>query len=430
MLCDFDGTISKKDTVNRLVRTHLTAPEWRFVVKQYLRGDIGSKGVYEAVQPLLRLDADLLDKFVLEHAELDPHFPAFLDWAKKNSIDVKVVSDGFDATIAALFRNHDIDGLDIYANNLGFTTNGVTINNPHANPECGVCGTCKLRVLDEFRADYDTIILIGDGESDRHAASKADLVLGLKDLFIYCARQGIPAIGIDGFQDVPNQLSREIKAVTYDLDGTLVDSLSTIWASFNHMFRTLGYPEMTKEEVARKTSLSLLDFVKGYLQPDEAEQGVRIFREYYSKIFLEQTLIMPGAHEVVHDLDGSVIQGIITNKKGVFARSIARNLDISTPMSLILGAEDGYKAKPAADMFHKFMETVSVTENEIVYVGDSPVDVVAAKNAGIDAFAVAGPVFSPEELALLRPRRVLRSISELPSAVAPVVSNGERPQQK
>ena len=44
ILCDFDGTVSIKDTVNRLVRNHVTSPEWRFPVKQYFRGEIGSKG--------------------------------------------------------------------------------------------------------------------------------------------------------------------------------------------------------------------------------------------------------------------------------------------------------------------------------------------------------------------------------------------------
>ena len=87
---------------------------------------------------------------------------------------------GLDATVATLFRNHGISGLEIYASNLILDESGqVTIRSPHSNPDCGKCGTCKLDILRKFRADYDKIILIGDGESDRHAAKEADMVLAL-----------------------------------------------------------------------------------------------------------------------------------------------------------------------------------------------------------------------------------------------------------
>ena len=92
ILCDFDGTISTKDTVNRLVREHLADPQWRFHVKRYMRGEIGSRAVYEAVAPLMRMTAAQLTEFVANHAALDPGFPTFLSWAASRGIDVKIVS--------------------------------------------------------------------------------------------------------------------------------------------------------------------------------------------------------------------------------------------------------------------------------------------------------------------------------------------------
>jgi phosphoglycolate phosphatase-like HAD superfamily hydrolase len=56
-----------------------------------------------------------------------------------------------------------------------------------------------------------------------------------------------------------------------------------------------------------------------------------------------------------------------------------------------------------------------------VYVGDGPVDIQAAKAAGVDCFALAGDYFSAKELALLQPRRVLGSLSELPEALEPII---------
>jgi phosphoglycolate phosphatase len=98
-------------------------------------------------------------------------------------------------------------------------------------------------------------------------------------------------------------------------------------------------------------------------------------------------------------------------------------------MTKILGAEDGFKAKPAADMFHEFVRSVGSTVEKTIYVGDAPIDIQGARAAGMDTYAVVGPFFSAEELALHKPRRVLSHISELPAALEPVILVG-RPEYK
>jgi 2-hydroxy-3-keto-5-methylthiopentenyl-1-phosphate phosphatase len=422
ILCDFDGTVSTKDTVNRLVREHATSPEWRYHVKRYMLGEIGSREVYQAVAPLMRMTNADLDSIVRNHAALDPGFPQFLEWALGRGIDVKIVSDGFDATIETLFSKHGISGLEIYANSMVLQDDGrVSIASPYSDPACDTCGTCKLGILRKFRPSYDKIILIGDGESDRHAASEADVVMALNDLFVYCVRQGIPAVRVEGFQEIPQLLTRRIEAVTFDMDGTLVDSLGSITEAFNHMFASLGYPSMTMEEVIRHTSISLMDFVKTFLKPEEAEKGIQVFREYYDVIFLEKTKMIPGAMETLSTLNGTTLQGVVTNKRGKYARKLAEHLGFSQNMARIIGAEDGFKAKPAGEMFEEFIRSVGIAKEKTIYVGDAPLDIQAARNAGIDAFAVASSIFSAEELAMYRPRRVLNQITQLPAALQPLI---------
>jgi 2,3-diketo-5-methylthio-1-phosphopentane phosphatase len=425
ILCDFDGTVSIKDTVNRLIRSHISDPRWRYYVKRYMRGELGSKRVYEAVAPMMNMTRADLERFVMEHAELDPHFPKFLKWARERNIEVKIVSDGFDETIKILFEKHGITGLDIISNSLIMNDEGkVHVSSNHFNPSCRKCGTCKLSALRNFRREYDKIVLIGDGESDRHAATEADMVLAIGDLFLYCVTNNIPAIRIDGFHEAPSALTREIEAVAFDLDGTLIDSIDAIAEAFNYMFAQLGYPSMTVQEVLRLTSVSLMDFVKSYLKPEHKEIGVNVFRDYYDTIFLEKTFMAPGAMETLKRLNGSLKQGIVSNKRGRYARILADHLGFSNRMKKIIGAEDGFRAKPAADMFQEFMKSVGSSEINTIYVGDAPIDIEGAKAAGIDTYAIAGPFFSAEELALHKPRRVLRNISELSSALEPVIPAG------
>lgn len=422
ILCDFDGTVSTKDTVNRLVREHVTSPEWRIHVKRYLRGEIGSREVYQAVESSLHMTREDLENFVMRHAELDEAFPAFLKWAESLGIDVKIVSDGFDATIRTLFCNHGIQGLEIFANCLVLDETGrVSIHSPYANPDCGRCGTCKLGIIHRFRKEYDKIILIGDGESDRHAAQGSDVVVALKELFVYCARNGIPAVRADGFDEIPFLLTRTIKTVAFDMDGTLVDSLDSIADAFNHMFSVLGYPLMTVHQIVRYTGISLRDFVAKFLRPEEGEMAVKIFRDYYQTIFAERSRIMPGAMEALRAIDGSVIKGVISNKRGDYARRLAEHLGFADQMVRIIGAEDGFPAKPSPQMFEEFIKSANTAHADTIYVGDSPIDVEAAKNAKIDAFVLTGPIFSGEELALHGPRRVLERLTDLPEALRPIL---------
>ncbi len=194
------------------------------------------------------------------------------------------------------------------------------------------------------------------------------MVLALKDLFVYCARQGIPALRIDGFQDVPSLLTRRIQAVTFDMDGTLIDSIGSIADAFNHMFSKLGYPQMTTDQVIRSTGISLMDFVRTFLKPDEAETGIKVFRDYYDTIFLQKTKLVAGALETLNALNGTVIQGIVTNKRGRYARKIADHLGLAEKMARIIGAEDGFKAKPSPEMFEEFIRSVNTEKEKTVYV--------------------------------------------------------------
>jgi 2,3-diketo-5-methylthio-1-phosphopentane phosphatase len=391
-------------------------------VALYRKGEIGSAQVYRAIGPMIQMTQRDMDSFVLEHAELDPAFPPFLQWTQERGIDVKVISDGFDSTIKTLFRNHRISDLDIYANKLSFSSDGkIRLISPHANPDCGKCGTCKVMIIREMRKFYDRIVLIGDGESDRHAAEEADATLALKDLFVYCADAGIPAVRLSDFSEAPGLLIRRVEAVMYDMDGTLVDSAPSLTRSFNHMFKALGYPEMSREDVMRKTSLSLVDFVKEYLRPEDGVRGVHVFREHYSKVFLQETGPMPEALRIIEELGAKRSQGIVTNKKGEFARQLAERLGFSRHITRVIGAQDGYSPKPSGDMILAFLDFVSVGRDSGVYVGDGPVDIQAAKAAGVDCFALAGDYFSAKELALLQPRRVLGSLSELPEALEPII---------
>jgi 2-hydroxy-3-keto-5-methylthiopentenyl-1-phosphate phosphatase len=79
---------------------------------------------------------------------------------------------------------------------------GFKIECPHLNPDCGNCGTCKTRLMEELREPGGQTVYIGNGYSDTCPAGHADLVFAKGALYRYCRERGIGAQYFDSFCDI------------------------------------------------------------------------------------------------------------------------------------------------------------------------------------------------------------------------------------
>ena len=199
---DFDGTISRIDTLYNFFKIYAKS-DWLKIEKMWTDGQIGSREcLIEQFKLVNNLDENLIDNYT-KTIELDSYFKEFNDFRLKNNIDFLVVSDGVDYFIESVFKNHNIENINIYSNHAEFINNEFKLSFPNYNQNCkNKSGTCKCKILNDLKTKYKKVIYIGDGQSDFCASDIADILFAKKSLLKYCKENNINCIEYNNFKDV------------------------------------------------------------------------------------------------------------------------------------------------------------------------------------------------------------------------------------
>jgi HAD superfamily hydrolase (TIGR01509 family) len=206
-----------------------------------------------------------------------------------------------------------------------------------------------------------------------------------------------------------------VRAILYDLDGTLADSFLPIRESFNHMLKTFGHTRvLTPEESLELVGGGLEESVARLLSPGEVARGTAVFRAHYESIYLDTTHPMPGAERLLREISRrGLSQGVVTNKLGTSARALIRHFGWNDLLPLCLGEHDGLPLKPSPEMILAAAETMGLAPRDLLFVGDSPFDREAARRAGCPVVLLTTGTHREKELAALDPLAVMGSLSEL-----------------
>ena len=180
-------------------------------------------------------------------------------------------------------------------------------------------------------------------------------------------------------------------AVLFDLDGTLLDTLGDLRLGVNVVLERHGYPERTLEEIrcfvgngARQ--LMRLALPEG-TAAEELEAILKEYLDWYAVNFCVKAAPYAGVKAVVEELAQKGVKvAIVSNKPDATTKKLGEMFFPGLPA---FGQRDDTPKKPAPEMVWKAMETLGVTAEEAVYVGDSEVDVATARNAGLPLVAVS-----------------------------------------
>lgn len=194
-----------------------------------------------------------------------------------------------------------------------------------------------------------------------------------------------------------------MKAAIFDLDGTLIESLSGIAASLNETRKTRGlseYPESVVRSFIGDGQWVLLrrayedTFSDGDISEIEKE-----FSTYYKDYWRSRTIVFDGIREMLQKLSGKGVKlGVLSNKKHPFTVEITEELFGRELLPLIYGQRDGIPKKPEAAALLSVCEEIGLAREEVVYIGDSTVDLEVAKNAGTQCVGVTWGYHDPERL--------------------------------
>ena len=182
------------------------------------------------------------------------------------------------------------------------------------------------------------------------------------------------------------KLRGRIKALVFDLDGTLIDSKQDLVLSVNATLRAIGREELPTELVASYVGSGAPVLISRALgvqaDPDLLQRALKFFLAHYEEHKLDYTREYPGVREALEELNGTPMV-VLTNKPADISVRILEGLGLAQFFKAIYGGNSFATKKPDALGANTVLGDLKVKASEAAMVGDSEVDVQTARNAGM-----------------------------------------------
>lgn len=184
-----------------------------------------------------------------------------------------------------------------------------------------------------------------------------------------------------------------VEAVVFDLDGTLLDTLEDLKDSVNAALKHYRMPERTLEEIRSFVgngirSLMIQSVSDGDKHP-EFEKILAFFKKHYRENCVNKTVPYEGVLELMRELSGRGIKmAIVSNKFDAGVKALNEKF-FAEYIEVAMGEIPGSKRKPDPESVNVALQLLGVDKEHAVYVGDSDVDILTAKNAEIRCISVS-----------------------------------------
>lgn len=182
------------------------------------------------------------------------------------------------------------------------------------------------------------------------------------------------------------------KTYIFDLDGTLLSTLADLAASTNYALRTHHMPERSLDEVRRFVGNGVKKLMERAI-PDGLdnplfEETFATFRQHYIQHNLDTTQPYPGIMQLLEQLkaEGKNI-AVVSNKFYAATRELCHHF-FGDLVPVAIGEREDIRKKPAPDTVIEALRELGVDKEGAVYIGDSDVDIMTAKNSGMPCVSV------------------------------------------
>lgn len=177
-----------------------------------------------------------------------------------------------------------------------------------------------------------------------------------------------------------------IKAVLFDLDGTLVNSLSDLALSTNFALEQFGFPTHETEKFKYFVGDGMPKLIERVLPQDkrDAETHKKVlecFMNHYRAHFADNTCAYEGILPLLSELEKSGFKLAVISNKAQEMAAVVVEKSFGNVFSVVCGKREGYPAKPDPALTLEIIEELGVNPSECVFIGDSGMDMAVAKNA-------------------------------------------------
>ena len=184
----------------------------------------------------------------------------------------------------------------------------------------------------------------------------------------------------------------EYKTYIFDLDGTLLDTLHDLWVSCNYALRENGMPERTLDEVRRFVGNGVKKLMERAipqgLDNPKFDVTYETFRKHYLVHSLDTTKPYSGIPELLANLKkhGKRI-AVVSNKFYAATQELCRHF-FGDYVEVAIGEREHIRKKPSPDTVDEAIRQLKVSREDAVYIGDSDVDVMTARNSNMPCISV------------------------------------------
>jgi phosphoglycolate phosphatase len=223
-------------------------------------------------------------------------------------------------------------------------------------------------------------------------------------------------MGRDGGQNNGRGRFAGVRALIFDLDGTLIDSKLDLAISVNATLRHMGREALADDTIFSYVGNGAQVLVERALgegvTPEETEKGHAFFLAYYRAHMLDNTSAYPGVREGLELLKGRDL-AVLTNKPVRFSEAILRGLGLANYFRYVYGGNSFATKKPDPEGVNTLLRHFGANPSEAMMVGDSDVDVRTARNSGMWAVGMSYGL-GLEGMRAHPPDLMLDSLAELP----------------
>lgn len=213
------------------------------------------------------------------------------------------------------------------------------------------------------------------------------------------------------------------RAIVFDLDGTLLDTLQDIATTANQILTRHGFPTHSVERYRQLVGHGLGDLVRRVLPDQSVSDGdvarfIEEYRDLYSRMWRETSRPYPAVPELLRSLtEYGVPMAVLSNKRDDFTRLCVSTFFPDVPFVEVWGEREGVPRKPDPCSALLIAESLGVEPRECFFVGDSEVDMMTAKNAAMRGIGVLWGFRSREVLSESGAEVIVESPDEIMSLV-------------
>lgn len=211
------------------------------------------------------------------------------------------------------------------------------------------------------------------------------------------------------------------KNYIFDFDYTLGDATKGIIQSVHHALGKMGMPLPSPDRVRQTVGMPLTDaftFFTGDRDPGLQASFVKLFGEKADRVMTQNTVLFADTMEVLALLraKGAGL-GIVSTKYRYRLLQIMDKFDMGPLIDVIVGSDDVKNPKPDPEGLLRAMESLGTARQDVLYIGDSTIDIETAKRAGVDFVAVTTGVTAREAFFPFPHIAIVDSLSAIPAVI-------------